>query len=72
MSDGRRWCGLLFRVVGKVLIPAAAPAAAAAAVKDYAKVDEESFEVISNTGRELSPITCTYVKYKYIVSYTMM
>ena len=68
MSDGR-WCGLLFRVVGKVLI-AAAPAAAA--VKDYAKVDEESFEVISNTGRELSPITCTYVKYKYIVSYTMM
>ena len=69
MSDGRRWCGLLFRVVGKVLIPAAP---AAAAVKDYAKVDEESFEVISNTGRELSPITCTYVKYKYIVSYTMM
>ena len=63
MSDGRRrWCGLLFRVVGKVLIPAAP-----AAVKDYAKVDEESFEVISNTGRELSPITCTYVKYKYIL-----
>ena len=42
------WCGLLFRVVGKVLVPAAAPAA----VKDYAKVDEEAFEVISNTGRE--------------------
>ena len=66
------WCGLLFRVVGKVLVPAAAPAAA---VKDYAKVDEEAFEVISNTGRELSPITYTYVNHYvlYVVTvYTMM
>lgn len=39
-------------------------------LKDYAKVDEEAFEVISNTGIELSPITYTYVNHYVLCSYS--